>query len=98
MLHFSATFALSTLAIRNREKVNLEPEIILIVAKPATVGRYYFLKQELFEENIPHKWFVTFQNLQCEPCKFKAIGKIFFKVAKKLRVWKIKYQSKKGGL
>ena len=61
-------------------------ERFLTVAKPATVGRYYFLKHKLFEEKIQHKGFVTFQNLQREPCKLKAIGKIFFKVAKNLRV------------
>ena len=47
---------------------------------------YYFLKHKLFEEKIQHKGFITFQNLQREICKLKAIGKIFFKVAKNLRV------------
>ena len=61
-------------------------ERFLTVAKPATVGMYYFLKHKLFEEKIQHKGFITFQNLQREPCKLKAIGKIFFKVAKNLRV------------
>ena len=59
---------------------------ILTVAKPATVGGYYFIKHKLFEEKIQHKGFITFQNLQREMCKLKAIGKIFFKVAKNLRV------------
>ena len=52
-------------------------ERFLTVAKPATVGRYYFLKHKLFEEKIQRKSFVTFQNLQREPCKLKAIEKYF---------------------
>ena len=52
-------------------------ERFLTVAKPATVGRYYFLKHKLFEEKIQRKSFVTFQNLQRGPCKLKAIEKYF---------------------
>ena len=54
-------------------------ERFLTVAKPATVGRYYFLKHKLFEEKIQRKSFVTFQNLQREMCKLKAIKKYFSK-------------------